>query len=80
MGIDPRALEEERNIRYEREVEQAIQKVKTGDFQMAFLLNPTKVEQVEKLALRGERMPQKSTDFFPKLVTGLVTNKLSIID
>ena len=80
LGIDSRALEEERNIRYEREVEQAIQKVKTGDFQMAFLLSPTKVEQVEKLALRGERMPQKSTDFFPKLATGLVINKLSISD
>jgi len=80
LGIDARALAEERNIRYEKEADEAIQKVKAGDFQMVFLLNPTKVEQVEKVAMRGERMAQKSTDFFPKLITGMVINKLSITD
>ena len=80
LGIDARALTEERNIRYEKEADEAINKVKTGDFQMVFLVNPTKIEQVEKIALRGERMAQKSTDFFPKLITGMVMNKLSITD
>jgi len=80
LGIDARALAEERNVRYEKDASEAIQKVKAGDFQMVFLLNPTRVEQVEKVALRGERMAQKSTDFFPKLITGMVMNKLSIAD
>ncbi len=80
LGIDAKALAEERNIRYEKEADEAINKVKTGDFQMVFLVNPTKIEQVEKIALRGERMAQKSTDFFPKLITGMVMNKLSIAD
>jgi uncharacterized protein (DUF1015 family) len=41
-------------------------------------LNPTSVEEVKKIADQGEKMPQKSTDFYPKLLTGLVINKLSI--
>ncbi|MFC1903550.1 DUF1015 domain-containing protein [Chloroflexota bacterium] len=80
LGIDAKALAEERNVRYEKEAEEAIRKVKAGDFQMIFLVNPTRVEQVEKVAMRGERMAQKSTDFFPKLITGMVMNKLSIAD
>jgi uncharacterized protein (DUF1015 family) len=80
LGIDAEALAEERNIRYEREADVAIQKVKAGDYKMVFLVNPTKVEQVENMAMRGERMAQKSTDFFPKLITGMVINKLSIVD
>jgi len=80
LGIDAQALAEERNIRYEKEADAAIQKVKDGDFQMVFLVNPTKVEQVENVAMRGERMAQKSTDFFPKLITGLVMNRLNIVD
>jgi uncharacterized protein (DUF1015 family) len=54
--------------------------VKAGEYQMVFLVNPTKVEQVEKVAMRGERMAQKSTDFFPKLVTGMIMNKLAIVE
>ena len=80
LGIDARALAEERNVRYEKDAGEAIRKVKAGDFQMVFLVNPTRVEQVEKVALGGERMAQKSTDFFPKLITGMVMNKLSITD
>jgi len=80
LGIDAKALAEERNVRYEKDASEAIQKVKAGDFQMVFLVNPTKIEQVEKIALRGERMAQKSTDFFPKLITGMVMNKLLIAD
>ena len=42
----------------------------------AFILNPTKVEQIAAVASDGEKMPQKSTYFYPKLITGLVMNKL----
>ncbi|MCH7762006.1 DUF1015 family protein, partial [candidate division TA06 bacterium] len=40
--------------------------------QCCLFLNPTRVEQVRAMAERGERMPQKSTDFFPKLLSGMV--------
>ena len=53
--------------------------MKDGQYQLVFLVNPTKIEQVEKVVMRGERMAQKSTDFFPKLVTGMVMNKLCVI-
>ena len=46
--------------------------------QAAFLLNPTPVEHVRDIARGGERMPQKSTDFFPKLLTGMVMMKMQI--
>jgi uncharacterized protein (DUF1015 family) len=70
LGIRPENIED--HVRYERELEDAVRKVKTGEFQLAFLINPTRPEQVEKVAQNRERMPQKSTDFFPKLVSGLV--------
>lgn len=70
LGIKPEQIED--YVRYEREFEDAITKVKNGESQLAFLLNPTRPEQVEKVAQNRERMPQKSTDFFPKLVSGLV--------
>lgn len=50
--------------------------VDEGKYQVAFLLNPTKIEQVKKIADQGEKMPQKSTYFYPKLLSGLVINKL----
>jgi len=43
-------------------------------------MNPTKVSEVKQIANLGERMPQKSTDFYPKLVSGLVINKLRFAD
>ena len=44
----------------------------SGEFQACVLMNPTRVEQVQALSAQGERMPQKSTDFYPKLASGLV--------
>ena len=43
---------------------------------MALFLNPTRIEDVQAVATTGEKMPQKSTFFYPKLITGLVMNKL----
>ncbi|MBE3587635.1 MAG: DUF1015 family protein, partial [Thermoanaerobacteraceae bacterium] len=45
-------------------------------YQLAFFLNPTLVEEVTAVAAAGEKMPQKSTYFYPKLITGLVINPL----
>ncbi|HMK49556.1 MAG TPA: DUF1015 domain-containing protein [Thermodesulfovibrionales bacterium] len=63
------------DIGYEMDVERALDKIRNGQFEAAFFLNPTKVEDVEKSALSSVRMPPKSTYFYPKLMTGLVINK-----
>ncbi|MEW6584620.1 MAG: DUF1015 domain-containing protein [Nitrospirota bacterium] len=63
------------NIGYEMDVDRAVEKVKNGDYEAAFFLNPTRVGDVEKAALTSIRMPPKSTYFYPKLLTGLVINK-----
>jgi len=77
LGIDPKAQEEQRNLRYVKGHDELVRVVQEEpDFQVGFLLNPTRVEEVKAVAEAGERMPQKSTFFFPKLVTGLLINPL----
>jgi len=71
LGITAEAIAAEKNIRYEREMDAAIAAVDRGDAQIAFLLNPVRVEQVIRIALGGDVLPQKSTDFYPKLLSGL---------
>ncbi|MBI4612207.1 MAG: DUF1015 domain-containing protein [Planctomycetes bacterium] len=61
---------------YAREPEEAAAAVSSGRVRAAFLLNPTRLSQVHKVADEGERMPPKSTDFFPKLASGIVIHKL----
>ena len=75
LGIDAEAVSEER-VRFEKDGERAIARVAAGEFEMCFLLNPTKVSEVKAVALAGEIMPQKSTYFYPKLLTGLVIARL----
>ncbi|MCD6418960.1 DUF1015 domain-containing protein [bacterium] len=77
LGIDAKALEEKRNLYYIREREKGFEYLeKDPKVQGVFYLNATKIEEVKKIASAGERMPQKSTDFYPKLLTGMVINKL----
>ena len=71
LGIDRQAVREEKNLSYHREAELATPEVDQGRGQVAFLLNPTPVEAVHANALAGCPMPQKSTDFYPKLLSGL---------
>ncbi len=78
LGIDKRKLEEEAHVSYERYADAAVRAVDTGAFQAAVFLNPTRAEEVARVAGNGERMPQKSTDFYPKLYTGLVLNALNL--
>jgi uncharacterized protein (DUF1015 family) len=63
-------------IDYTEDAERALREVESGRWPLAFLLNPTRVEQVLAVADAGERMPAKSTFFHPKLATGLVLNVL----
>lgn len=70
LGIDARAVREERNLVYRREASEAAAEVDAGA-QACFLLNPTPVDDVWENALAGHALPQKSTDFYPKLLSGL---------
>ena len=71
LGITPQAVTAEANLTYEREATAALDAVDSGRAQIAFLLNACDVEQVMKIATSGEVMPQKSTDFYPKLMSGI---------
>ena len=73
FGLDEARREE--YIVYTRDPAEAIREVERGKFKVAFLLNPTKPQQVKDIALAGMRMPQKSTYFYPKPLSGLVINK-----
>lgn len=70
LGIDPEAVRTEKNLRYVRGLDNAVQEVNSGAAQAAFLLNPTPVEAVREIAFGGGVMPQKSTDFYPKMLSG----------
>lgn len=78
FGIDEKALAAKTNLDYLRNRDLALEKLKEDKYQAAFILNPTSVQEVKDIADFGEKMPQKSTDFYPKLLTGLLINKLSI--
>ncbi len=66
----------EENVSYIRNLEEGLGKVLDGEFQMIFLLRPSSLSQIREVVENGELMPQKSTDFFPKLKSGLVMNPL----
>ena len=76
LAIDHRALVEEKNVTYETDYDKVLDAVGRPPFQAAFLLNPTPVSQVLAVASAGEIMPEKSTYFFPKPVSGLVFHPL----
>jgi len=78
MGIDASKLAAQSHLDYVRERELCIQLVDEGKYQAAFFLNPATAEQMQRISSRGEKMPQKSTDFFPKLLTGLVFMRMQI--
>jgi len=71
LNIDREAVREEKNLHYEREAEAAARVVDAGSAQICFIVNPTPIEAVRENALAGQVMPQKSTDFYPKLLSGL---------
>jgi uncharacterized protein (DUF1015 family) len=71
LGIDRQAVREERNLTYHREFPAAAEAVAKGQAQLCLLLNPTPVEAMRDNALAGLVLPQKSTDFYPKLLSGL---------
>lgn len=78
LGINARALEEQQNVTYTVDPRRGAAAVDSGDEQILFLLNATSAEEVIRVADHGEKMPQKSTDFYPKLLTGLVLTTMDI--
>jgi uncharacterized protein (DUF1015 family) len=73
-GIDKENMANQINLKYEKKPSDALEAVDLYDANCAFILNPTKVSEISDVAAAGEKMPQKSTYFYPKLITGLVMN------
>jgi uncharacterized protein (DUF1015 family) len=71
MEIDPEKIDNKENIEYLREPDMGYDRVSEEETAYLFILNPTRIEQVKACTKVGEKMPQKSTDFYPKVITGL---------
>ena len=76
LGIGEEAVRDERHLRYIRGIDAAVEEARKGAAQIAFLLKPTSIQQVAETSFAGGVMPQKSTDFYPKLLSGLTIYKL----
>jgi uncharacterized protein (DUF1015 family) len=76
LGIDERHLED--YVQYTRSFDEAIKGVVDGRFTLSFLMNATRIEELKEVAKAGEHMPQKSTYFIPKMLSGLVMYKMEI--
>jgi len=77
LGIDKQAVAEKNAVEFLRDPQQGYDAVDRGKADYFLLLNPTQIEQVRACSMAGERMPQKSTDFYPKIVSGLVALPVS---
>ncbi len=71
LKISEESIRNQENVSYCREAAEALSQVQSGKVQIAFLMNPVRIEQVRNIAFAGEVLPQKSTDFYPKLLSGL---------
>jgi len=71
LGLDADKVREQTNIRYLRDAAEAVDQVRRGEADVTFLTNPVTMEQLKEVAFAGSVMPQKSTDFYPKLLSGL---------
>jgi len=80
LGIDKEKLAQQANVEYIKDtgsaIQESIEMVNEGKFQLAFFLNPPKVEEIDLVAGAGEKMPQKSTFFYPKVYSGFIINKI----
>jgi hypothetical protein len=71
LGISEQAIRDQQNVTYVREAIEAFDTVRSSHANVAFLMNPARMKQVRDIAFAGEVLPQKSTDFYPKLLSGL---------
>lgn len=77
LGLGDDDISHFNGLFYARDTVEALRVVRSGEYDAAFLMRPTPIEQVRDVAAEGENMPPKSTYFFPKLLTGLLLNPLS---
>ncbi|NLE74149.1 MAG: DUF1015 domain-containing protein [Actinobacteria bacterium] len=77
LGVSSEQVAAGAHVTFVKEWDEALQRLVDGSHQVGFFLNPTRLEQVHTMALGGERMPQKSTYFYPKLPTGLLFQDLA---
>jgi uncharacterized protein (DUF1015 family) len=71
LGLSEESIRDQQNLSYVRDAGEALAAVRTGGANVAFLMNPCRISQVRDIAFAGEVLPQKSTDFYPKLLSGL---------
>jgi uncharacterized protein (DUF1015 family) len=76
LGVEPKRIEEGGSVPITADADKAWQEVQAGRYSAAFLLNPVPVDRMLTVADAGQRMPPKTTFFYPKLATGLVINRL----
>ena len=77
IGMSEEDIRAQKHLKYIRDAAEAIDEVRKGDAQVAFLMNPVRMEQVRDVAFAGEVLPQKSTDFYPKMLSGLTIYSLN---
>lgn len=80
LGIDKEKLALQTNVFYKRSDTGTLREVKNNNYQLGFILNATGINQVKDVARAGEKMPQKSTDFYPKIASGLVLADISAVN
>jgi uncharacterized protein (DUF1015 family) len=71
LGMSEESIRNQEHIRYLRDASEALTQVRSGDANIVFLMNPVRIDEMRDVAFAGEVMPQKSTDFYPKLLSGL---------
>ncbi|MDY0040571.1 MAG: DUF1015 domain-containing protein [Desulforhabdus sp.] len=76
LGLSEALLADENNINFKHDLLDALLNVQSGDYEVGFFINPTRIEQVQNVATAGLIMPHKSTYFYPKVGSGLVINPL----
>jgi len=76
LGMSEEDIRAQKHLKYIRDAGEAIEMVRNGEAQVAFLINPVRMAEVRDIAFAGEVMPQKSTDFYPKMLSGLTIYSL----
>ncbi|MBS1852540.1 MAG: DUF1015 domain-containing protein [Acidobacteria bacterium] len=76
LGLSEESIRNQENLRYIRSAAESIELVRSGKANVAFLMNAARMEQIRDIAFANQVMPQKSTDFYPKLLTGVTVYAL----
>ena len=77
FGIDKANMASQKNLTYTRDFDEAVNSVGLDGVNCSIIINPTRVDEIRDVAAASEKMPQKSTYFYPKLITGMVMNKIT---